>query len=346
MMLFDGATANWFRARGHPMDMRKFAKLALLGLALLCFCLPLRVNASDSCAGGVRWLFRPTELCAEALVTDFAESAGLPPGIIAISGLAFAPNGDLYFASYAGSAIYQVPLAADGAFEAPRLFARLPQRPNGLVYDARRSAWLVSAETAIYALTEAGAPTLLASIDKAGKHVFGSISLLADGTAYAVWDRWLLRLDANGAATYSELAGPAYEIVAADGQLYFTSQDALWQLGNANPIIDFAAQSNPTGLAYYPATLTAMPALQGKLLVALAGSSHAASIAGYEIWAVDLADPAQSQRWLPASQRNASDAALIRTSFYPYRLVDLAVSSAGWVYASLAEGYIYRFRPA
>lgn len=108
------------------------------------------------------------------------------------------------------------------------------------------------------------------------------------------------------------------------------------------PVVRFPPDSHPTGMVYYDHDL--FPQLKGKLLVALGGSWNGLEVTGYEISAVDLKQ-AKSERFLPVVNRSSSDASLIRASFYPYRLLGLAVDERGWIYASTAEGRIYRFRP-
>src|SRR2546427_13101885 len=49
--------------------------------------------ADPPCVPGIKWLFRPPDLCAETIV-DMLQS----PGIASISGIAFGPDGSLYFA--------------------------------------------------------------------------------------------------------------------------------------------------------------------------------------------------------------------------------------------------------
>lgn len=108
------------------------------------------------------------------------------------------------------------------------------------------------------------------------------------------------------------------------------------------PVVPFPPDSHPTGMVYYDHDL--YPQLKGKLLVALGGSWNGLEVTGYEISAVDLRQ-AKVERFLPVINRSSSDASLIRASFYPAHLLGLAVDGRGWIYASTAEGRIYRFRP-
>jgi glucose/arabinose dehydrogenase len=110
------------------------------------------------------------------------------------------------------------------------------------------------------------------------------------------------------------------------------------------PALTFDPDSRPMGALFYDGA--AFPQYQGGLLVVLSGSWNAASIAGYEMRLVrfDVYGNATSERLLPFSGRSASDASIIRSSFYPYHLTGLAVDERGWIYAGVAEGRIYRFR--
>jgi glucose/arabinose dehydrogenase len=112
------------------------------------------------------------------------------------------------------------------------------------------------------------------------------------------------------------------------------------------PAITFDAESRPAGMVFYEGD--AFPEYRGSLLVALSGSWNATTIAGYELVRVAFdadGQPTQVLRVLPFTTRSTSDASLIRTSFYPYRLTGLAISPEGWIYVGVAEGRIYRFRP-
>jgi glucose/arabinose dehydrogenase len=110
-------------------------------------------------------------------------------------------------------------------------------------------------------------------------------------------------------------------------------------------VITFDPGSHPTGVAFYRGD--AFPDYRGNLLVALSGSWNTPTITGYEILLVSFSDgkPGPVQRILPNTVRNTSDAAQGMTSFYPYHMTAFAISPEGWIYVSIAEGRIYRFRP-
>lgn len=112
------------------------------------------------------------------------------------------------------------------------------------------------------------------------------------------------------------------------------------------PVVTFDPGSHPTGTVFYRGV--AFPQYQAHLLVALAGSWNTPTISGYELVIVPFKDgkPTAPKRILPTTQRVSSDAAQGMTSFYPYHIAALAISPEGWIYTAIAEGRIYRFRPA
>ena len=120
--------------------------------------------------------------------------------------------------------------------------------------------------------------------------------------------------------------------------------------GTARPVLTFPAGSHPTGMAVY--TGSKCPAGQFCLLVALAGSWNRKDMTGYSVQLVkfDKARTATVQTLLPESDPKWSyalvgDNALHLLSFFPDHLSGLAVSREGWIYLSMSEGRLYRFRP-
>jgi glucose/arabinose dehydrogenase len=111
------------------------------------------------------------------------------------------------------------------------------------------------------------------------------------------------------------------------------------------PVITFDPGSHPTGITFYRGN--AFPAYRDKLLVALSGSWNTPTISGYELVLVSIENEKSPmlRRVLPTTKRTASDAAQGHTSFYPYHITGIAISPEGWIYTSIAEGRIYRFRP-
>jgi glucose/arabinose dehydrogenase len=108
------------------------------------------------------------------------------------------------------------------------------------------------------------------------------------------------------------------------------------------PILTFDPQSTPRGIVFYDGE--AFPQFRGQMLVTLAGSWNAPVISGYELRSISL-ETRTSTRFLPLTGRPTADATLVRTSFYPYRLTNIAVDSRGWIVIGVAEGRIYRVRP-
>ncbi|MEP7285262.1 MAG: PQQ-dependent sugar dehydrogenase [Chloroflexota bacterium] len=118
--------------------------------------------------------------------------------------------------------------------------------------------------------------------------------------------------------------------------------------GTLKPIATFAADSHPMGVSFY--RQDAFPAYKNGLLVALSGSWNAKEMAGFSLALVtfDSNGSPTVQRLLPDPQTTSpsiADASLYLLSFYPDHLTGLAVSPEGWIYLSVSEGRIYRFRP-
>jgi glucose/arabinose dehydrogenase len=117
--------------------------------------------------------------------------------------------------------------------------------------------------------------------------------------------------------------------------------------GVTAPILTFAAGSRPTGTAFYPGNVfTDYP---GGLLVTLAGSWNAPTTVGYALMLITFkpdGTPNPPVQFLPYNPgKSLADTSLYTTSFYPDHPAVIAISREGWIYISLPEGRIYRFRP-
>ncbi|MBN1681222.1 MAG: PQQ-dependent sugar dehydrogenase, partial [Anaerolineae bacterium] len=117
------------------------------------------------------------------------------------------------------------------------------------------------------------------------------------------------------------------------------------------PTIRFPYQSSPSGLAFY--TGDGFPFYKGFLIVAMAGSWNLPEPAGYSLEVVEFlpsGDPTRVlRRVAPTSPRPEVQDNLVRLSLngfgiFPYHPADVVISPEGWIYLSLAEGRIYRFR--
>ena len=119
------------------------------------------------------------------------------------------------------------------------------------------------------------------------------------------------------------------------------------------PSVTFPHQSSPGGIAFY--TQDGFPFWQGDLVVALRGSWNLPEPEGYALVAVGF-DGGQAtgpiSRIAPDSRPSAIYAsyslgkyALSGLSFFPYHPADVAIDAQGWIYLSIAEGRIFRFRP-
>ncbi len=119
--------------------------------------------------------------------------------------------------------------------------------------------------------------------------------------------------------------------------------------GTLSPVVTFEPGSHPTGVQFYQGD--AFPAYKNSLLVELAGSWNQTVTTGYALMLVPFdanGKPGVVEQLIPnpkTSRPYLSDASLYRLSFYPDHLIGIAVSREGWIYLSMSEGRIIRYRP-
>lgn len=138
------------------------------------------------------------------------------------------------------------------------------------------------------------------------------------------------------------------------------TDDVDWQFSIAcetaeAPVYTLPSHSTPTSLRVYASDT--FPWLQGKLLIALGGSSTTDVLEGYAIISMTLDGdglPVQPEFVLPFvgdAQALTTDRSVNRSlqfdgrGFWPHHLYDLAVSPEGWIYFSVGGGRIYVLRP-
>jgi glucose/arabinose dehydrogenase len=109
-------------------------------------------------------------------------------------------------------------------------------------------------------------------------------------------------------------------------------------------------QSNPSGMAFY--TSDELYPWTGDLLMVARGSWNLAEPAGYWLMAFDFEDgePTNKRNILapyadPPPVGSMAEYSLSGRGFFPARPVDIAISPNGWIYISIEEGRILRFRP-
>lgn len=371
--------------------------ILLLALALASlYHAPIYAQATP-CRPGIRWLFRPQEMCAEEILSGLD-----PQGVASIGALTFGPGGALYFTRPAARQVMRMMPDSSGFFTPPVPFLTdLPEPPVGLAYDPQENVWYVSGDTLIMRAQDGEPPAariIVRGLPGGAGGWLGNVRIGPDRRLYvakAASCEACAESDPRRAALLSfALDGSDMQIVARGlrsafdfawrpetGHLYIVDDerptlraelnviapgaapDFGWPACDssgqpisaggaprcaaaARPALTFDPASRPMGMVYYDGE--AFPALRGGLLIALSGSWNAPTIGGYEIAFVPLdseGKPGAAGRFLPDSPLSASDAALLRASFYPYHLIGLAVSAEGWIYASAAEGRIYRFRP-
>jgi glucose/arabinose dehydrogenase len=112
----------------------------------------------------------------------------------------------------------------------------------------------------------------------------------------------------------------------------------------------FPPQSNPSGIAFYKSE--EFHQWTGDLLVVARGSWNLAEPAGYWLMVLDFenGNPTDRRSILapyanPAPVNSLAEYSLSGRGFFPSRPVDVAVSPEGWIYVSIEEGRVLRFRP-
>jgi glucose/arabinose dehydrogenase len=338
-----------------------------------------------------------------------------PEAVPALSGLAFAPDGALYFARTALGEIWAIP-DPDTFEEAPLRVAEGLNLPVGIaVHDG---ALYVTTLDGVQRLDDADADgvfeahTILIDPPIGAPFWPGSVGIGPDGRLYVstgagcetcegatqesggVLSSYALdgsdaRLEASGFRSPADFAwqpdtgdlwivdsgrviqpgspdsppdelnrvqtGADYGFPFCTGQQQpdaaFVLPDPGYCASTTAPDLAFPPQSSPAGLAFYGDD--AFPFFEGDLIVTLGGSWNLPEPAGYALVEVgfDGAQPdgrvTQIAPAHPTTDAPISLAAysLTNKGFFPYHPADVVVSAHGWIYVSLAEGRIYRFRP-
>jgi glucose/arabinose dehydrogenase len=118
------------------------------------------------------------------------------------------------------------------------------------------------------------------------------------------------------------------------------------------PSVTFTPQSSPAGIAFYP--YDGFPFWTNDLIVVLQGSWDRPEPAGYALVVVSFGADHQPDGSLdviaPATDSRRfilplAGFSLAGRGFFPYHPVDVVVSAEGWLYVSVEEGRIIRFRP-
>ncbi len=320
--------------------------LLLIGLSLCLIGTPVAAQSAPPCQNRYDLPYSP--FCPEVILENFETHGDLA----AVSGLAFAPDGALYFTSPAQRAVYRLPPDGRGFFGAPQLVTRLPEAPFGIAYAADENAVYVAAEQSLFRVSSDGEAVRIFHDAQTLWH--GELHIGADGRLYTA------RNTADGASVISLardgsdprlLADALREVFgftwhdqrlviadAAESALYTAREGALVRLA-ALP-----AQSTPRGVVHYRAR--AVLQWHDSLLVALSGSWNATTISGYAIFKLDPNQPSAQRQVIPDYFGWDADAlARRRVSFHPFQLMSIAISAEGWLYTAIAEGRIYRFRP-
>jgi glucose/arabinose dehydrogenase len=122
--------------------------------------------------------------------------------------------------------------------------------------------------------------------------------------------------------------------------------------GTQPPTFTFTPQSSPGGIAFYP--YDGFPFWTNDLIVVLRGSWDRPEPAGYALVVVPFGDDHQPGGNLDVIAPSTDSRRMVRSiagfslagmGFFPYHPVDVVVSAEGWLYVSVEEGRILRFRP-
>ena len=317
--------------------------------------------------------------CVEVVLDDVPPSEAVP----ALWGLAFAPDDTLFAARTAQGEIWAMrDIDGDKFLDAPVTVAAGLQWPLALAWHADALYVLTSAQVLRLDQDVAGlwrAPVVLVD-DLATDTGYwpGSIGIGPDERLYVTTgadcvacadaqNGQLLSFDLSGGDRRVEATGLHHPTDFAwhpdTGDLWL-AESAPVESGSANDTLrwldgesltaawKFPMQSNPWGMVFYEDD--AFPFWEGTLVVALYGSATQPEPAGYAVQVVGLGNdglpnglseplaPVDVYRW---ARESSAQYSLAGEGFFPYHPVDVVVSAEGWLYVSMAEGRIFRFRP-
>jgi glucose/arabinose dehydrogenase len=115
------------------------------------------------------------------------------------------------------------------------------------------------------------------------------------------------------------------------------------------PELTFPTGSTPLGMAAY--TDDTLPDLTNTLLVVLNGSRNRVDLQGYALAAVQFDESGRTVDYaaiIPAEPNDRFTTAQLNyriSGLWPYRPLDVAVSTEGWIYLSISGGQIIAVRP-
>jgi glucose/arabinose dehydrogenase len=323
--------------------------LLLIGLSVCLIGAPVAAQSAPPCQNRYDLPYvMQVQLCPEVILENFEAHGDLA----AVSSLAFAPDGTLYFTSPARRAVYRLSPDEHGFFGAPQLLATLSEAPFGIAHAVDENAVYVAAEQSLFRITADGEVVRIFRDAQTLWH--GELHIGADGRLYAA------RNTADGAAVISRARDGSDLRVVADNlrQVFgFTWHDQMLVIADAaesalytvhnGALVRLAAlpaHSAPHGIAHYRAQ--AVTEWYDSMLVALSGSWNAPIISGYAIFWLNIKQPSVQRQVIPDYFGLDADAlARRRVSFHPFQLMSIAISAEGWLYTAIAEGRIYRFRP-
>jgi len=186
-------------------------------------------------------------------------------------------------------------------------------------------------------------------------------ALWATDSARPVWGASLAPLDElNRVAAHADYGNPT--CLGLNGSPYQLPQDACDK--TVAPILGLPAYSQPSAMSVY--TGAAFPHLQGKLLMALMGSTNRSDVRGYGVIAFDFPPPTPPfpiETLLPYDNSITSGSDMLYkedgapefwdmsflnrrgVGVWPHHLYGMAISPEGWIYLSVGGGTILSLRP-
>lgn len=285
------------------------------------------------------------------------------------TGLATAPGGRLFISRLpAGDVLLLTDSDHEGAPDLPQPIAAGLDRPSALTFAA--DALYIRTVGAIYRWTPDALTPIVTDLPTERGFVDGGIAVIGDHLYVTIGAVCLTCPDPTGgdprrgallrytlAGTdetilFTGLIDPRRVTAAPDGTLWIADalRDEILHVGSNGDLLavqPFTDGSAPSAALVY--TSSAIPALQGRVITALAGILTAAALPGFAVVAVDPAGGA-IEPLLPANPEpglNFSPWELNYrgSGFFPDRPFELASDERGWLYLLDSSGRVLLIRP-
>lgn len=332
---------------------------------IFMFLIALNGRAAVPCSQRPHMLEQPwirvNFACLEEVINDQSL------GALAFTALAVGDDGTLYAARpRTGEVIALTDSDGDDLPDAPETLVSGLSLPNALVFSPGDDALYIAGGTNLYRWRDGALVTLVDDLPTEGAFGTGGLTMHGERLYVGIGascqfcespdpDRgavWSFALD--GSDRRVEMRGllqPSDLVFVAD-RLYVIDTVRGILIAQDGQEIPFAADSQPTGLAFYPHDTNILTLIQNRLLVVLSGSSHPVHLTGYQVMSVDPVSgavesvmPTQPEPGTPQSDFTDEEMSLRGSGFFPQRPIDVTVSPEGWVYISITDGRILALRP-